>query len=190
MKKNILAAAAALGALGAQANDSFYNLSFTTLEGKEYRFEQLRGKFVLIVNTASACGYTKQYAGLQELWQQYGSKLVVLGFPCNQFGGQEKGDGSEIAAFCSKNYGVTFPLMQKSDVKGKNQNNVFQWLTNKDKNGWNTQEPTWNFCKYLIDAQGNLVQFFPSKVEPLSADITNLINAAPANKHTLIKQND
>ena len=155
--------------------DNFYALTSTTLSGEEYKFEQLKGKYVLIVNTASKCGYTKQYAGLQELWQKYGDRLIVLGFPCNQFGGQEKGDNAEIGAFCTKNFGVTFPLMQKSDVKGKAQNSVYQWLTDKGKNGWNTETPSWNFGKYLIDPEGKLLKYFPSKVEPMDAGIVGII---------------
>ncbi|MDR1864295.1 MAG: glutathione peroxidase [Bacteroidales bacterium] len=154
---------------------SFYKLSFTALDGKKVNFSGFKGKKVLIVNTASKCGHTPQYAELQTLSEQYKDKLVVIGFPSNDFGKQEPGSNEEIAAFCRQNYGVTFLLMEKSSVKGDEKNAVYQWLTDSAKNGWNTEEPTWNFCKYLVDARGNLLKFYPSKVKPLSEDITGAL---------------
>ncbi len=159
----------------AQNGSSFYDLKFTSLDGKTVDFSTLKGKYVLVVNTASKCGYTPQYADLQKLSDRYQNKLVVIGFPSDNFGNQEFGTNEEIGAFCQKNYGVTFLLMEKSDVKGKNTNVVFQWLTDKEKNGWNTDLPTWNFCKYLIDPSGKLVKFFSSKVNPLSDEVVSLI---------------
>ncbi|MFS8617601.1 MAG: glutathione peroxidase [Solitalea sp.] len=157
----------------AQQKD-FHSFKMKTLEGKEIDFSQFRGKKVLIVNTASECGFTPQYEGLEQLYQTYGKQgLVVLGFPANNFGGQEPGSNQEIAAFCQKNYGVSFPMFEKSSVKGDDKNPVYQWLTSKSANGWNEQEPTWNFCKYLIDEKGKLIAFFPSKVEPMSEEITS-----------------
>jgi glutathione peroxidase len=182
MKRTLSVILIMLGCIAAQAQDGFYALKATTLQGEEYSFEQLRGKYVLIVNTASKCGFTKQYADLQRLWETYGDKIVVLGFPCNQFGEQEKGSNAEIGTFCKANYGVTFPMMSKSDVKGKNQNPVYKWLTDKAENGWNTKEPTWNFCKYIINPQGYLLNFFPSKIEPLGEEIVKII-APPAPEH-------
>ncbi|MDR0891200.1 MAG: glutathione peroxidase [Mediterranea sp.] len=158
-----------------KAADSFYRLSSTTLNGAEYPFEQLKGKYVLIVNTASKCGFTKQYADLQRLSETYPDKLVVLGFPCNQFGKQEPGSSKDIEEFCSVNYGVTFTIMEKSDVKGEQQNAVYRWLTDKSLNGWNEEVPSWNFCKYLVSPEGQLLKFFPSAVNPMSEKITSVI---------------
>ncbi len=158
-----------------KAKTSFYQLSFTSLDGGKINFSDFKGKKVLIVNTASKCGFTPQYADLQKLSDQYKDKLVVIGFPANNFGGQEPGSNEEIADFCQVNYGVTFLMMEKSSVKGKDKNIVYQWLTDKDKNGWNTKEPSWNFCKYLVDETGNLQKFYSSTVKPLSEDITKEI---------------
>lgn len=161
------------GNANAQQSD-FYSLKMTTLDGNEVDFSQFRGKKVLLVNTASECGFTPQYEGLEELYKTYGDEgLVVLGFPANNFGGQEPGSNAEIATFCEKNYGVSFPMFEKSSVKGDDKNPVYQWLTSKEANGWNEQEPTWNFCKYLVDEKGKLLAFFPSKVEPMSSEITS-----------------
>ncbi|MDR1667880.1 MAG: glutathione peroxidase [Bacteroidales bacterium] len=156
-------------------SSGFYQLSFVALDGAKVDFSDFKGKNVLIVNTASKCGYTSQYADLQRLSEQYEGKLVVIGFPSNDFGKQEPGTNGEIALFCSENYGVRFLMMEKSSVKGKHKNAVYQWLTDKSKNGWNTKEPKWNFCKYLIDSKGNLLQFFSSGVKPLSEEITSFL---------------
>ena len=146
---------------------SFYSLYTTDNKGNDVSFEQYRGKKILLVNTASDCGYTPQYADLEKLYQHYKDKLVILAFPANDFGEQEKGNDEEVATFCKVNYGVTFPLMKKSAVvKGKGQNVIFQWLSDKSKNGWNEQEPTWNFCKYLVDENGALINFYNSSVSP------------------------
>ena len=153
---------------------SFYDLKVKAIDGSIYDFATLKGKKVLIVNTASKCGYTPQYATLEKLHAQYKDKnVVVLGFPCNQFMGQEPGSATEITAFCQKNYGVTFQLFDKIDVKGSEQSHVYAWLSTKAQNGWNDQVPSWNFCKYLINEKGELVSFFKSDVEPLSAEITS-----------------
>ncbi|MDR1225397.1 MAG: glutathione peroxidase [Prevotellaceae bacterium] len=160
---------------GAQSKASFYDLKFTTLSGKEYKFDRLKGKKVLIVNTASKCGFTKQYADLQKLSEKYADKLVIIGFPSNQFGKQEPGTNEEIGEFCQVNYGVTFQLMEKSDVKDENQNPVYRWLTDKNKNGWNEEVPSWNFCKYFVNEKGELIKFFNSRVTPMSEEVTKLI---------------
>jgi glutathione peroxidase len=149
----------------------FYSLSFRTITGENYKFDNLKGKKVLIVNTASKCGYTPQFKDLEELSRQYDGKLVVIGFPSNDFGAQDPGSNAEIKEFCEANYGVTFMMMDKSSVKGVNKNPVHQWLTDKSKNGWNTIEPSWNFGKYLIDEKGRLIGFFPSKVKPMDEEI-------------------
>lgn len=150
----------------------FYSLSFKTITGEIFKFDQLKGKKVLIVNTASKCGFTPQFKELEELHKEYGASLVVLGFPSNDFGAQDPGSNEDILSFCEENYGVTFQMMEKSSVKGANKNKVHQWLTTKSKNGWNTQEPSWNFGKYLIDQKGKLLSFFPSKVKPMDKEIT------------------
>ena len=152
---------------------SFYDLNATSIDGKKINFNQYRGKKVLIVNTASSCGYTYQYEGLQKLHDLYGENVVVLGFPANDFLYQERGSDSEIADFCEKNYGVTFQMFSKVTTKGRNQSPVYTWLTNKDLNGWNEKKPTWNFCKYLINEDGDLVAFFDKTVKPLSKEITS-----------------
>jgi glutathione peroxidase len=149
----------------------FYSLSFKTITGEMFKFNQLKGKKVLIVNTASKCGFTPQFKDLEALSQQYGNSLVVLGFPSNDFMNQDPGTNEEIKSFCEVNYGVTFQMMDKSSVKGKNKNNVFAWLTDKSKNGWNEKEPAWNFSKYLIDENGRLIGQFSSKVKPMDNEI-------------------
>ncbi len=150
----------------------FYSLSFNTISGEIFKFDQLKGKKVLIVNTASKCGFTPQFKELEQLHQEYGSSLIILGFPSNDFGAQDPGSNEDILEFCEKNYGVSFQMMDKSSVKGNQKNKVHQWLTDKSKNGWNTLEPSWNFGKYLIDENGRLLAFFPSKVKPTDKEIT------------------
>ncbi|WP_229733795.1 glutathione peroxidase [Pontibacter amylolyticus] len=151
----------------AQAN-GFYSFKIESLEGKEIDFSKFKGKKVLVVNTASECGYTPQYADLQKLHETHGDKVVILGFPANNFGGQEPGSQEEIAAFCQKNYGVTFQMMEKVSVKGDDQHPLYQWLA---KNSPNHEEPGWNFSKYLIDENGKVVAFYPSKVKPMGEEI-------------------
>ena len=154
---------------------SFYDLKATSIEGEQINFSQFKGKKVLIVNTASSCGYTYQYEGLQKLHDIYGDDVAILGFPANDFLYQERGSDADIADFCEKNYGVTFQLFSKITTRGKNQSPVYTWLTNKDLNGWNEKKPTWNFCKYLINEEGDLVAFFDKSVKPLSKEITGLL---------------
>lgn len=158
------------------ATTSFYSLKATLNNGKELDFANLKGKKVLLVNTASDCGYTPQYAGLQALQNKYNDKLVLIGFPANDFGEQEKGSDEAIEQFCKINFGVTFPLSIKSTViKSVNQHEVYQWLTNEEKNGWNYTAPTWNFCKYLVDEAGNLTHFFEAAIEPMSKELTEAV---------------
>lgn len=157
--------------------DDFYTLKVELNDGSLLNLNQLKGKKVMLVNTASDCGYTAQYAELEKLYQQSNGKLVIIGFPANDFKEQEKKDDAAIAEFCKINYGVTFYLAKKSQViKGAQQNPVFNWLSNKDKNGWCSQEPKWNFCKYLVDGNGVLTHFFAQTVSPLDAQIVDLIN--------------
>lgn len=154
---------------------SFYSLQATQNNGQQLNMQQFQGKKVLIVNTASQCGYTMQYGQLQQLHLQF-PRLVILGFPANDFKEQEQGTDSDIAQFCEINFGVTFPLMQKSVVvKEAQQNKVFQWLSNSKQNGWNDVAPEWNFSKYLVSEQGVLQAYFGSSVSPLSNTIINAV---------------
>ncbi|HVZ95668.1 MAG TPA: glutathione peroxidase [Chitinophagaceae bacterium] len=145
---------------------SFYTLHATTNTGREISFDQFKNKKVLLVNVASQCGYTPQYAELERLHRE-NKDIVILGFPANNFGSQEPGNDKEIAQFCQVNYGVTFQLFKKADVTGKDKQPVYQWLTEPDKNGWNSEEPQWNFYKYLVDENGTLMNVFSSSVSPL-----------------------
>jgi glutathione peroxidase len=145
---------------------NFYSLKAITNAGEVIQFEKYRDKKILIVNLASQCGYTPQYTELEQLHQQ-NKNIVVLGFPSNNFGAQEPGSDEEIAVFCKVNYGVTFQLFKKADVKGKNKQPVYKWLSDETKNGWNNEEPKWNFNKYLVDENGNLLNIFSSSVSPL-----------------------
>ncbi len=150
---------------------SFYDFTMKSIEGKDISFSIYKGKKVLIINTASECGYTLQFTELEELHEKNNDKVVLLGFPSNNFGGQEPGSNEEIATFCQRNFGVSFQLFEKSDVKGSNQNPLYQWLSHKDQNGWNDEAPSWNFCKYLINERGELVKFYSSSVKPMSDEI-------------------
>lgn len=154
----------------------FYTLKDTLSNGTAFDFAQLKGKKVLVVNTASNCGYTNQYDDLQKLHEQYRDSLTILGFPANDFKEQEKGTDDEIAQFCKLNFGVTFPLMKKSSViKSDHQNPVFKWLSAAAQNGWNEKQPTWNFSKYLVDENGTLVNYFDPSVSPLSDEVLNAV---------------
>jgi glutathione peroxidase len=155
---------------------SFYELKINSLDGKPLSFSDYKGKYILCVNVASKCGYTPQYEDLQKLYEQYNDKLVIIGFPCNQFLGQEPGNAEEIATFCSKNYGVTFPISEKIDVKGKNQHPVYQWLTKKSINGVSDADISWNFNKILISPEGTWIKHFGSGVKPFDTEITNLLH--------------
>lgn len=151
---------------------NFHELTATDINGKPFPMSQLKGHKVMVVNTASECGFTPQYKQLEELYEKYKDKgFVIVGFPSNDFGGQEPGDEKTIASFCEKNYGVTFPLMSKVVTKGKDQSPIYQWLTQKDKNGKLDSEVKWNFQKYLINEQGELVTMLPSAQEPMTAPI-------------------
>ncbi len=150
----------------------FYSLHATANDGSDVNFESFRGKKVLIVNTASDCGYTGQYGELETLYQQHKDSLVVIGFPANDFKEQEKADDHAIATFCQLNYGVSFLLMKKTVVVRTNlQNSVFAWLSDSTKNGWCNQQPTWNFNKYLVNETGMLTHFFDKDVSPLDNSV-------------------
>lgn len=149
------------------------NAKVKSIDGAEYDYAQLKGKKVLIVNTASECGYTPQYEDLEKLYQAYKDKLIILGFPANNFGGQEPGTNEEIKEFCKSKFNVTFPMFEKISVLGDDMAPLYKWLTSKDLNGWNDQQPKWNFNKYLIDEEGNLVKYYSSAVKPMSDDIVS-----------------
>ena len=154
----------------------FYSLSTVMNNGKPLDFSQFKNKKVLLVNTASNCGYTGQYEELQQLHEQQKDSLVIIGFPANDFKEQEKDDDQQINQFCQVNYGVTFPLAKKSVVvKNENQNEVYQWLSDARKNGWNSHQPDWNFSKYLLNENGILTHYFGPAVSPLSDEIMTAI---------------
>lgn len=154
-----------------ESNTDFYSLSCKTIEGNDYDFNQLKGKRVLIVNTASECGFTPQYKGLQKLHEQYGESLTIIGFPSNDFGNQESGSSEEINSFCSKNYGVSFQMMEKVSIKGDAPHPVYVWLLNKSENGVADHTVRWNFHKFLIDEDGSLVGSYKSGVKPTDNQI-------------------
>lgn len=157
------------------AGTGIYDFTLKTLDGKDLSLSKFKGKKMLLVNVASECGFTPQYKGLQALHEKYGDKLVIIGFPANNFGGQEPGSGEQIQSFCSKNYGVSFQMMSKISVKGEDMHPLYQWLSNKEANGTCGDAPSWNFCKYLIDENGKIVKFYKSRVEPMSEEITSML---------------
>jgi glutathione peroxidase len=160
-----------------QTSSTVYDFSITRIDGEEINLNTFKGKKILFVNVASKCGYTPQYEGLQKLYEQNKEKLVIIGLPCNQFMHQEPGTNKEIKSFCTKNYGVTFPITEKVNVKGDKIHPLYSWLTRKELNGVEESKVKWNFQKYLIDEEGKLVQVFGSKVEPLSPEIIDAINS-------------
>jgi glutathione peroxidase len=156
--------------------ESIYSLQVPLNNGNTLPLETYKGKKLLLVNTASNCGYTNQYNDLQKLYLQFNNQLEIIAFPANDFNEQEKGSDSDIARFCKVNFGVTFPLAKKTVVvKSSNQNNIFRWLTSKARNGWNDKAPSWNFSKYLIDEQGTLTHYFDPSISPLSEEVKKAI---------------
>jgi len=159
--------------MSSSSGTTFYDLKTDLPSGQTYDFEQLKGKVVLVVNVASKCGFTPQYKGLQALYDKYKERdFVILGFPCNQFGGQEPGDDEAIASFCELNHGVNFPLMKKSDVNGDNTNSVFQWLKSEKPGLMGLTRIKWNFEKFLIDKNGKVVNRWASTTTPSAIDGT------------------
>lgn len=161
-------------ALDAQLK-SIYDFKVEALEGGQIDFSKYKGKKILIVNTASKCGYTPQYEALQKLYERYQGQLVIVGFPANNFMFQEPGDNAEIRNFCQKNYGVTFPMAAKISVKGKKMHPLYVWLTQKKYNGFSDNSVKWNFQKYLLDENGKLVAVFAPGTDPLSEEIITAI---------------
>lgn len=155
----------------------FYSLQTQLNTGRDFDFSQLKGKKVIIVNTASNCGYTNQYEDLQKLYDENKNQLFIIGFPANDFKEQEKGSDEEIAQFCKMNYGVSFPLVKKAVVvPSANQHPVYQWLTDPLKNGWCDKVPEWNFSKYIIDEQGRLTHYFGPAVSPLDKEFLKALS--------------
>lgn len=152
-----------------------YNIEINALNGEKLDLNTLKGKYILFVNVASECGFTGQYEGLQELYDTYKTQLMVVGVPCNQFGKQEPGNASEIQTFCQKNYGVSFVMTEKVDVKGAEQHPLYQWLTSKDLNGVKNSSVKWNFQKYLVSPEGTLIDYYYSMTKPMSTKITKHI---------------
>tara|TARA_Y100000385_G_scaffold289129_1_gene357658 strand:- start:7575 stop:8096 length:522 start_codon:yes stop_codon:yes gene_type:complete len=159
-----------------QDASSLYDLSFNSIEGDEISLRSFEGKHILFVNVASECGFTSQYKGLEELSKKYKDNLVVIGMPCNQFGGQEPGTPKEIKSFCEVRYGVTFPLSEKIEVRGATQHPIYKWLTDKNKNGNSSSDVKWNFQKYLVDPNGKLINYFYSTTSPMSTKIIEVLN--------------
>ena len=154
---------------------SIYDISINGLDGEPISLKEFKGKKILFVNVASACGFTKQYKELQSLSETYADNLVVIGSPCNQFGKQEPGNASEIQEFCEVNFGVTFLLTEKISVKGSEQHPLYQWLTSKEFNGKKSSSVRWNFQKYLVDDKGDLIDYYFSITKPISSKITKHI---------------
>jgi len=169
-----------LGVFAQGKKKNLYSFQVKTIDGKVFDLSTLKGKKVLIVNTASKCGFTPQYKELEELNKMYGNspRFVIIGFPANNFKNQEPGTNEEIKAFCEKNYGVTFQMMEKISVKGADIHPLYKWLTTKKENGVMDAEVQWNFQKFLIDEKGNLVEMIPSKESPMSEKIINWIKTA------------
>jgi glutathione peroxidase len=158
------------------AQKSFYDFNVKTIDGEDFALSELKGKKVLVVNTASKCGYTPQYEDLQKLYETYGGDdFTIIGFPANNFMGQEPGSNEEIKEFCSVNYGVTFPMMEKISVKGKDIHPLYQWLTSKEENGVLDAKVKWNFQKFMIDESGKLVDYAAPGDKPFDEKIVNWI---------------
>ncbi len=160
---------------GAKSTVSIYDYSYRSIDGKDVKLDDYRGRKMLIVNVASECGFTPQYEGLEKLYEERAGGLVIIGFPANDFGGQEPGTNGEIAAFCRSKFSVTFPMSEKISVVGNEKHPVYRWLTDKSLNGWNSDAPKWNFHKYLVDESGELVAVFPSAVAPGGKEIASLL---------------
>lgn len=171
----IVALLIVLSAFTFPSDNSIHRFKVKSIEGKTIDFSSFKGKKILVVNTASKCGYTPQYEALQQVYSTYKDKLVIVGFPANNFGGQEPGSDGEIQEFCKARYGVSFPLASKVSVKGNDMAPIYKWLTSKAENGVLDAEIKWNFGKFLLDEQGKLIQYFPSNVKPDSEEILKYI---------------
>tara|TARA_B100001750_G_C15481900_1_gene585931 strand:+ start:865 stop:1455 length:591 start_codon:yes stop_codon:yes gene_type:complete len=160
---------------GAKTAKSIYDITLQTVDGNKISLGEYRGKKLLIVNVASHCGYTSQYSRLEELYRNNKDKVVIIAVPCNDFGRQEPGSEKEIKEFCDLNFGITFPIISKSNIKTNPKSELYSWLSNPNLNGWNEELPSWNFCKYLINEKGELTHFFRSNISPTSKQIKSLL---------------
>lgn len=170
-----IAAIIILSSFALPFGSSIHSFKVKSIEGKTIDFSSFKGKKILVVNTASKCGYTRQYEALQKVYDQYKDKLVIVGFPANNFGGQEPGTDGEIQEFCKARFGVSFPLASKISVKGSDMAPIYKWLTSKEENGVLNAEITWNFNKFLLDENGKMLAYFPSSVKPDSEEILKYI---------------
>lgn len=170
--KNIITSLLLLSNVLIASAQSIYDSKINTIDGVSIDFNDFKGKYILFVNVASKCGFTKQYAQLEELYQAYKNDLVVIGLPCNQFGGQEPGDAQEIKSFCTKNFGVSFIITEKINTKGPELHPIYAWLTDKKLNGKINSTVKWNFQKYLLNKEGKLIDYFNSTTSPMSSKIT------------------
>ncbi len=176
MKKTLIVLLFALSFVQVEAQKSFYDFVVKDIDGKEFALSSLKGKKVMVVNTASKCGLTPQYAKLESLYKSYGGKdFIIIGFPANNFMKQEPGNDAQIKSFCTDEYGVSFPMMSKISVKGDDMHPLYQWLTEKVKNGLEDSKVSWNFQKYLIDENGKLVKVISPRTDPLDDEIVNWI---------------
>jgi glutathione peroxidase len=175
MKNLILIIMVIFSFTNSNAQKSIYDIAINDIAGNPIDLNEFKGKHVLFVNVASECGFTPQYAGLEELHQQYKNDLIVIGLPCNQFGGQEPEAEKEIQQFCTKNFGVTFLLTEKIEVKGDEKHPLYNWLTDKKINGKSSSTVKWNFQKYIVDEKGEFVNYFYSTTKPLSPKITSIL---------------
>jgi len=157
------------------AQESIYDVAINDISGNPIDLAAFKGKYILFVNVASECGFTKQYTGLEQLHKQFKVDLIVIGVPCNQFGGQEPGSEKEIQQFCKKNFGVSFLLTEKIEVKGDRQHPLYTWLCSKEKNGKSNSTVKWNFQKYIVDEKGEFINYFFSTTKPMSPKITSLV---------------
>lgn len=159
----------------AYSQESIYDIDINDIEGNKIDLNSYKTKHIMFVNVASECGFTKQYYDLEKLYREFNDKLIVIGLPCDQFGGQEPGTEKEIQEFCTKNFGVTFLLTEKINVKGKSIHPLYKWLTEKERNGKMNSSVKWNFQKYIINENGELINYFYSTTKPLSTKITSLL---------------
>ena len=175
MKNLIIIIMAVFTAINSNAQKSIYDIAINDISGNPIDLNEFKGKHILFVNVASECGFTSQYAGLEELHQLYKNDLIVIGLPCNQFGGQEPGAEKEIQQFCVKNVGVSFLMTEKIEVKGVNRHSLYNWLTEKKINGKSNSSVKWNFQKYIVNQNGDFVNFFYSTIKPMSTKITSIL---------------
>tara|TARA_B100000900_G_scaffold129362_1_gene109409 strand:- start:10400 stop:10936 length:537 start_codon:yes stop_codon:yes gene_type:complete len=157
------------------AQESIFDIDLNDINGIPIDLKSFEGKYIMFVNVASYCGFTPQYKALENLYQKYNDDLIIIGVPCNQFGAQEPGNSKEIQQFCKKNYGVSFYLSEKLNVKGVDKHPLYKWLTDKNLNGVSNSSVKWNFQKYLVDRKGSLITYFYSTTDPMSTKITSIL---------------